>query len=998
VRAPHRVVFVLAIAAASCALPIAQALNAQASKEFDPASIAIRWRNIGPFRGGRTKSAAGVPSQPNVFYIGMVNGGVWKTTDYGRVWKPIFDEQSSGSIGAIDVALSNPNVIYVGSGEGLHRPDLATGDGMYKSTDAGKTWTHLGLRDAQQIPRIAIDPTNPERLFVAALGHPYGPNSERGIFRSTDGGKSFQKVLFKDDYTGGADVVLAPNDPNTVYAAMWSHQYGPWENGSFSGKTSGLFKSTDGGNTWKQLTNGLPTADQGLGRIQLAVSPSEPKRLYAVVEAATPGLYRSNDAGENWTLVTTDDRMVGRTNDEAAITVNPQNADIIYDANVVAWKSVDAGKTWTAHRGAPGGDDYQRYWINPINPNILLLVSDQGGVITVNDGQTWSSWFNQPTAAFYHVAADNSFPYRLCSGQQDSGSGCVASRGDDGTIGYREFHPIGVEEYGYAAPDPLNPDLVYGGKITRYDRRTGQVQQVGPNAGSGRGGGAGTGENYFRAVRTAPILFAPTNPHKLYYASNVVWETTNGGNTWKRISPDLSRETWTLPKNVGTYAGTPATAVTRRGVIYTLAPSPVDSNTIWAGTDDGLIQVTRDNGKSWKNVTPPEIGPWAKVSIMDASHSDANVAYAAVNTFHLDDIRPHIFRTRDGGKSWKEIVTGIDSGATINTVKEDTKRKGLLFAGSETQVWFSLDDGDHWHSLRLNMPATSIRDLIIKDDDVAVGTHGRGFWILDDITALRQWSDAAANANVTLFKPATATRVRYSMYTDTPVPPDEPYAENPPDGAVIDYYLKHDVSTPVTLEILTPAGRVVRKYSSADPAEPVKDVGNVPYYWFRAPQVLSTKAGLQRYAWDLHFTPPAGECALPISATPHNTKCEPEGIWVAPGQYSARLTVDGKSYTQSFTVRMDPRVRTPAAVIQQQYSLSLALYDAAQDLAPLVEKTRTPRRQAAAGNTPAAVSANINAALSAIQDADEPPTASMVSAANAALKAYAALKAKPNAP
>ena len=396
-------------------------------------------------------------------------------------------------------SISNPNVIYVGSGEGLHRPDLATGDGMYKSTDAGKTWTHLGLRDAQQIPRIAIDPTNPERLFVAALGHPYGPNAERGIFRSTDGGKSFQKVLFKDDYTGGADVVLAPNDPNTVYAALWSHQYGPWENGSFSGTTSGLFKSTDGGTTWKQLTNGLPTAAQGLGSIQIAVSPSEPNRLYVVATSSTPALYRSNDAGESWSVVTTDNRIAGKADDEGAITVNPKNADIIYEANTVAWKSVDAGKTWTAHRGAPGGDDYQRYWINPNNPNILLLVSDQGGVITVNDGQTWSSWFNQPTAAFYHVAADNAFPYRLCSGQQDSGSGCVSSRGNDGTIGYREFHPVGVEEYGYAAPDPLNPDLVYGGKVTRYDRRTGQVQQVGPNAGSGRGGGAARGRESISA-------------------------------------------------------------------------------------------------------------------------------------------------------------------------------------------------------------------------------------------------------------------------------------------------------------------------------------------------------------------------------------------------------------------------------------------------------------------------------------------------------------------
>ncbi len=1016
------------------------AANLNAQSFFDHGPIALRWRNIGPFRGGRTKATAGVPSQPNVFYIGMVNGGVWKTTDYGRVWMPIFDNQPSGSIGAIDVSISNPNVIYVGSGEGLHRPDLATGDGMYKSTDAGKSWTHLGLRDAQQIPRIAIDPSNPDRLFVAVLGHPYGPNAERGIFRSTDGGRSFQKVLFKDDYTGGADVVLAPNDPNTVYAALWSHQYGPWENGSFSGTTSGLFKSTDGGATWKQLTNGLPTATDGLGRIQIAVSPSEPKRLYVVATARTPALYRSDDAGESWSVVTTDNRIAGKADDEGAITVNPKNADVIYEANTVAWKSVDAGKTWTAHRGAPGGDDYQRYWINPNDPNIMILVSDQGAVVTVNDGQTWSSWFNQPTAAFYHVAADNAFPYRLCSGQQDSGSGCVSSRGNDGTIGYREFHPVGVEEYGYAAPDPLNPDLVYGGKVTRWNRNTGQVQQVGPNAGAGRGGGAGAGENYFRAVRTAPVLFAPTNPHKLYYASNAVWETVNGGNSWRRISPDLSRTTWAVPKNLGRYADTPEAAATRRGVVYTLAPSPVDSNTIWAGTDDGLIQVTRDNGKSWKNVTPPEIGPWAKVSIMDASHTDANTAYAAVNTFHLDDLRPHIFRTRDGGATWREIVTGIDSGATINTVKEDTKRKGLLFAGSETQVWFSLDDGDHWHSLRLNMPATSIRDLIVKDDDIAVGTHGRGFWILDDITALRQWSESAAGGAATLFKPATATRVRYSMYTDSPVPPDEPYAENPPDGAIIDYYLGHDASAPVTLEILTPAGRVVRKFSSADPAEPVKDVGNWPAYWFRPPQVLSTKAGLQRYAWDLHFTPPAGECSLPISATPHNTKCEPEGIWVEPGSYTARLTVDGRSYSQTFAVRMDPRVKTPAAGLRQQFTLSLALYDAAAESPALAARARALRAQLAdrrsgggaaagqlgaldrkladlagpeptgrggrgggrggrGGGPPAppsfgGIAAEFAAPLNAIQEADEPPTASMVVAANEKLKTFAELKAK----
>jgi photosystem II stability/assembly factor-like uncharacterized protein len=1026
------------VLALACAFPSTPA--AQAS--FDAGVIkGPRWRMVGPFRGGRTKAAAGVPGQPNVFYMGMVNGGVWKTTDYGRIWTPIFDEQPSGSIGAIDVAVSNPNIIYVGSGEGLHRPDLATGDGIYKSTDAGKSWSHVWVNNNQQIPRIAIDPGNPDRVFVAVLGHVYGQNPERGIYRTTDGGRTWQKVLYKDEYTGGADVVMDPANPNVIYASLWAHQYGPWENASFSGPGSGLFKSIDGGNNWKQLTKGLPGESDGLGRINIAIAPSNPNILYAILSATRGGaMYRSNDAGESWTIATTDTRIAGKADDEGSVAVDPKNPEIVYSPNTVAWRSTDGGKTWASERGAPGGDDYQRYWINPNNPDIRLLVSDQGAVITVNNGLSWSSWYNQPTAAFYHVAADNAFPYRLCSGQQDSGSGCVSSRGNDGTIGYREFHPVGVEEYGYAAPDPLDPDIVYGGKVTRWDRRTGQTQQVGPNGGGRGGRGGAGGPDVFRAVRTAPVLFAPTNPRKMYFTTNVVWETVNGGHSWTQKSPDLSRETWEIPKIVGRYATLPAAQPTRRGVIYTLAPSPVDSNTIWAGTDDGSIQVTRDNGKSWRNVTPPELVPWAKVSIMDASHTDANEAWAAINTFHLDDLRPHILRTRDGGKTWKEVVNGIADGADINVVREDTKRKGLLFAGSETQVWFSLDDGDNWHNLRLNMPATSIRDLIVKDDDIAVGTHGRGFWILDDITALRQWSDKAASDAVTLFKPATATRVRYSMYSDTPVPPDEPYAENPPDGAVIDYYLKSDVSGPVTLEIVGEKGRVIRKFSSTDPAEPVKDQGNWPWYWFRPPQVLSTKAGLQRYAWDLHFPPPPGAgCSLPISATPHNTKCEPEGPWVLPGSYTARLTVGGTSYTQSFAVRMDPRIKTPAVSLQQQYVLSLALYDATIEAAAKAAQARALRAQlvdrkskaatlaasiealdakldtlagpeqgggrgrgggrgGAPGAPPPESFGLIQAALSgpfaSLQEADATPTTQLVTAAGDRLKTFAALKAR----
>ena len=953
-----------------------------------------RWRHVGPFRAGRTKSAVGVPSQSNVFYMAATNGGVWKTNDAGRTWNPIFDAQNTGSIGAVEVAPSNPNILYVGSGEGLQRPDLSTGNGMYRSNDAGRTWTHLGLRDGQQIPRIAIDPTNPERLFVAVLGHPYGPNAERGIYRSVNGGQSFERVLFKDDNTGGADVVLSPNDPNTVYAVLWEARQGPWENAAWSGANSGLFKSVDGGATWTQLAGGLPTTADGLGRLGIGISPSNPRRMYVTATAgAKSGLYRSDNAGTTWTRTTTDNRIFGRGDDFAAVTVDPRDPNTLYSMNVVAWKSTDAGVTWTAFRGAPGGDDYQRLWINPLVPTTMLLVADQGAVITVNDGETWSSWYNQGTAQFYHVTADNAWPYRVCGGQQESGSACVSSRGNDGSITYRDWRPVGASEYSYVAPDPLNPDIVYGGTVTRFDRRTGQTQNVSPTIGRTRGA-AGSGPDYFRGVRTMPILFSPINPRKLYYGTNVVWSTVNGGTTWKRLSDDLSRATWEVPASVGVYATTPAAKPTRRGVVYTIAPSYVDSNTVWAGTDDGLIHITRNGGASWRNVTPPQIGAWWKVSIMDASHFSATTAYAAVNTLRLDDLRPHIYRTRDGGATWTEIVRGIATDAPINVVREDPKRRGLLYAGSETQVWFSLDDGDHWHSLRGNMPAISIRDLIIKDDDIAVGTHGRGFWILDNTTALRQWSEASAAAPATLFKPAVATRVRYSMYTDTPVPPDEPRAENPPDGAMIDYYLSRDATT-VTLEILNATGRVLRRFGSTDPTPSPTDAGNWPRYWFRPAAAPSAKAGLQRFTWDLHYARPSSECSLPISGTPYNTKCEPEGPWVMPGVYTARLTVDGAVQSQTFTVRMDPRVNTSGSALKQQHDLSVALYDAMLEAESLAAEARTGGRTAFAGQDGfGGVAASHQAVIDALQDSDAPATDVMVQAARARLGAYAALKAR----
>ena len=947
----------------------------------------MHWRMIGPFRGGRTKAAAGIPSQPNVFYIGVVNGGVWKTTDYGRIWRPIFDDQPTGSIGAIAVALSDPNVIYVGSGEGLQRPDLSTGDGIYKSTDAGETWTHLGLRDGQQIPQIIVDPDDPNRLFVAVLGHPYGPNEERGIFRSTNGGRTFERVLYKDENTGGVDVAFDPSDAQTVYAVLWEAREGPWENGVFRGPGSGLFKSTDGGDTWRPLTEGLPTfADDGLSRIGITVAPSMPSRLFATVESRrNGGLYRSDDAGESWYLTNDDPRVTQRGSDFAEVKVHPHNPDIVFTGAIVVWKSTDGGSTFEAIRGAPGGDDYQRLWINPNNPDIILIAADQGAIITVNGGETWSSWYNQPTAQFYHVTTDNAFPYRVCSGQQESGSACVQSRGDHGQITFREWSSVGVTEYGYVAPDPLNPDIVYGGRVTRYDRRTGQVQDVSPRP---------LRDGDYRIIRTMPILFSPVDPHTLYFASNTLWKTTTGGQSWDQISPDLSRETWEVPANVGKYRGTPASRVTRRGVIYTIAPSHTDIDVIWVGTDDGLIHVTHDGGATWSDVTPSELVPWAKVSLMDASHFDVNTAYAAINTLRLDDLRPHIYRTRDGGATWTHITSGIPDGGPVNVVREDPKRRGLLFAGTERAVYVSFDDGDNWQSLRIDMPATSIRDLVIKDDDLVVGTHGRGFWILDDITPLRQITAATVASDAFLFEPQQAWRFRWNKYTDTPLPPDEPAGENPPDGAIINYFLKANARGPVTLEILTETGELVRRYSSADEPEPPLEGQNVPDYWPRPPQVLSAGAGLHRFVWDLHYPRPAVlRFRYPISAVAGNTPVTPFGPWVLPGRYTVKLTANGKTYSQTLTVKMDPRVQTPSAELERQHQLSMKLYDLLQhdfDALTDVRAFRADRRNAGRENEAAALersltrlNGNLGSLLSIVERADVAPTSQVVQAIGA---------------
>ncbi len=904
------------------------------SQTHDPSFFnGMQWRMIGPFRGGRTVGAVGVPQQPNVFYIGVNNGGVWKTTDYGRTWVPIFDDQQTGSVGDIVVAPSNPNVIYVGTGEGIQRPDLSVGNGIYKSTDAGKNWMHIGLEDAQQIGGLAIDPTNENRIFVAALGHPYGPNAERGVYRSVDGGKTWEKVLYKDENTGAIQVAIDPKDPNIIYADMWSARQGPWENGAWDGPGSGLFKSTDGGNTWKQLTNGLPSTSQGLGRIGFCIAQSNTQRLYATVNSdSLGGIYRSDDAGETWNKIQTDSRLWGRGDDFAEIKADPKNADVVYTLDVVTWKSEDGGKTWSAFRGAPGGDDYHRIWINPIDPNIILIASDQGAIITVNGGQTFSSWYNQPTAQFYHVIADNAFPYNVYGGQQESGSVGIASRGNDGQITFREWHPVGVEEYGYVAPDPLDPNIIYGGKITKYDKRTGQVQDISPEA--TRGG-------KYRFLRTSPVLFSPIDPKTLFFAGNVLFKTRNGGMSWQVISPDLTRESWDVPASVGIYSSEDLKKMPRRGVIYTIAPSPLDSNTIWAGTDDGLIHITKDGGKNWKDITPASITSWSKISIIEASHFNIHTAYAAINRIRCDDMHPHIYKTTDDGKTWTEIVNGL-ANDPINTIKEDPYTKGLLFAGSENFAYVSFDDGGHWQSLRLNMPATSIRDLYIKDDDLIAGTHGRGFWILDDITPLRQLGEKNIADEMVLYKPQKALRIRWNMNTDTPLPQEEPAGQNPPDGAVIDYYLAKATGS-VSLEITDIKGKLIRKYSSDDKPYEIPDV-NIPLYWVRPQQILSAEKGSHRFLWDLHYTPLHVPPSYDIGAIFHNTAPESTSPWVMPGEYIVRLSANGKTLSSRLIVKMDPRVKTAFVELQKQHDLSVICYEGRNQTMEIVSEIGNLRK------------------------------------------------------
>ncbi|MBZ5520735.1 MAG: hypothetical protein LAP21_00615 [Acidobacteriia bacterium] len=885
----------------------------------------LRWRMIGPFRGGRTIAVSGVESQPNTYYFGGVGGGVWKSTNGGLTWEPIFDSQPIASIGALAVAPSDPNVIYVGSGEADLRSNITYGNGVYKSNDGGKTWRHIGLTDTRHIGRIVVDPRNASVVMVAALGHAYGPNTERGVFRSTDGGANWQKVLYKDENTGAIDIAIDPDHPDTVFAALWHAQRTPWSAYPPVNGSGAIYKSVDNGKNWTPITgNGLPEGD--LGRIGLAVARgTRGQRVYALIEARKAGLYRSDDGGKTWTLAGTDRRIAGRLWYFCEIDVDPKNPDVVYAPNVSIYRSTNAGKTFEAIKGAPGGDDYHTMWIDPSNPRRMIFGSDQGAGVSVDGGRTWSSWYNQPTGQFYHVSVDNQFPYHVYGAQQDSGTASTTSRSDFGSITFRDWAPVGAGESGYIAPDPTDANIVYGGDtyggLHRFDRRIGQSQNISPStAGFGESGG-------LRFTWTSPLVFSPQDPHTLYFGSQFVLRSTDRGMSWQKISPDLS-----CPGQPAESSGPQTETNARacgRGVVYTIAPSPVSAGQIWVGSDTGFMHLTRDNGQTWNNVTPPGLGNWSKISIIDASHFDAATAYTAIDRHRLDDAGAYIYRTHDFGEHWERINQGIPEGAYVRAVREDPVRKGLLFAGTELGVYVSLNDGDSWQPLRLNMPVTPVHDLAIRNHDLVAATHGRAFWVLDDISPLREMKPTAADAPAYLFQPSRAIRLRANVNNDTPLPPEEPAGENPPAGAILYYRLGSPVKNEVTLEILDVTGKLIRRYSSTEP-ESMPRLDRVPFtsYWFHPAPPLSTEAGLHRHVWDFRYAVPPMQSRGFSMATAYgqNTPAEPEGPLVVPGTYQVRLTSGGKSYTQALEVVADPRIKASADDLQQQFDLGMKIY------------------------------------------------------------------------
>ncbi|MGH8318838.1 MAG: WD40/YVTN/BNR-like repeat-containing protein [Steroidobacteraceae bacterium] len=883
----------------------------------DPSDYqALHWRLIGPFRGGRVLAVAGVPGDSRHFYFGAVDGGVWATQDAGRTWQPIFDHEPVGSIGAIAVAPSNPSTIYVGTGEADMRSDIAQGDGMYKSTDGGANWTHIGLTDSRQISRILVDPHDPDLVYVAVLGHPYGPSAERGVFRSRDGGQHWRKVLYENPNVGAADLAFKPGDANTIYAALWQTRRPPWNvYPPSNGPGSGLYVSHDGGDHWHRIVGHGFIAHPG--RIGLAVSPAQPDRVYALADGpwGQAGLYRSDDDGADWQHVTSDPRIWGRGWYFCSLTADPTNADHLYVMNTIVLESKDGGAHFIAYKGDPTGDDYHALWIDPTDTQRQILGSDQGTQVTLDGGKTWSSWYNQPTAQIYHVSTDNRFPYWVYGSQQDSGAVALPSRGssNDG-ITMEQFHEITPGgENGMIAPDPENPHIVYGdgsdagASVDKLDWTTQQVRQVDPTLAYPL--------DHYRSTWTMPLTFSKIDKKTLYFANQRLFATSDGGEHWSPISPDLTRRDPGTPPNLDpTTARDDFHVGKRRGVIYAIAPSPLDDGVIWVGTDDGLVWRTADDGARWRNVTPRALTPWSKVGGIELSHFQPGVAYLAIDRHRLNDDTPYIYVTRDDGRSWRRIDSGIPRGSFVNVVREDPVRPGLLYAGTEFGIYVSFDGGAHWQSLQQNLPVTSVRDIDVHGDDLVIATHGRGFWIMDDVTALRQM-DQVKPGTVTLFAPAPAIRVRTASFTGTPMPKDEPMAANPPDGAIIDYVLPNAVQGPVVVTILDASGQVVHRYTSAQHVPPLNPAKlRFAPKWVPPIPVPAATPGMQRFVWDLHYAAPGA----PAAGGPFGNS----GVWAPPGQYTVELTVDGRDYRQALRVKPDPRVKVSDAALQREFELA----------------------------------------------------------------------------
>ena len=928
-------VSLLPVAAANAWQAAASATSTVDGKLFD----ALAWRGIGPYRGGRALAVAGIPGDATTFYFGAVAGGVWRTTDAGATWVPLTDHTPISSVGALAIAPSNPSIMYVGTGEAAPRGDMTYGDGVYKSIDGGKTWRNIGLRDTRQIGAVIIDPRDPNIVLVAALGHAFGPNTERGVFRTTDGGESWSKVLYRDSDTGAIDVTFDPHDSSIVYAALWQARRLPW-NFSSGGPGSGLYRSTDGGLHWTRLSgNGLP---QGiLGRIHVSVSGADSRRIYAMIEAAEGGLYRSDDAGEHWQRVNTDGRLSQRAWYFSTILADPKDRDAVYAENTGLFRSTDGGKSFNLLPARHG--DHHGIWIDPTDPDRIIESSDGGASISFDHGKTWSTQLNQPTAQFYHVAVDQRFPYYLYGAQQDSTSVANASMDDEGAIVERDWYDVFEGECGFVIPDPRDADIVYGTSenfIGRFNKHTMQLQTISVWPIDASGHAAKDLEHRFNW--TSPLMMSPFDPDTLYYGMERLYRTTNDGASWEAISPDLTRNDKKKQQASGGPITKDITSVEYYDTIFAIAGSSLRRGMIWVGTDDGLVQLTTDDGGSWENVTPAAMPAWGTVSMIEPSRYDANTAYVAVDRHKLDDLKPYIFRTTDAGHTWTRIETGIPEGSFVHAVREDSVRPELLYAATETGVFVSFDTGAHWQSLQLNLPRSPVHDLVVKGDDLAIATHGRSFWILDDVTPLRQVAQASTATMAYLYAPEPA----YHLYYPDSVDARPPAGQNPPAGALIDYYLPGTALGAVTIDILDEHGERVRHLTSSGPKEEEQ-----PPEWpdqVQPEDRLSTRQGMNRFVWNLRYDDP-----VQIPGAFYSGEA-PRGPIALPGKYTLRLSYAGYTQSVPLELRVDPRVKGPLDGLKQKFALAMEVYHDQDALHRAVNDIRAFKASAAAAASRAA--------------------------------------------